>query len=322
MKPARGTAVWLAAFVLFAAFGAQALVSCSALPPWLTALGPTQTPGLQSTPTPTQPTGEVRDPTPFFTPEPPSDLTIWLPPEFNPAGSGKAAGLLQQRLEAFSQANSVKINIRLKAPSGPGGLIESLSTAAAAAPMALPSLTALSRSDMETAALKGLLTSLDGFSTASGGDDWYEYARQLARVQGATFGLPFAGDALLVVYRPTQISPSPASWDSILNLKQPFAFPAANPQALATIALYRSTGGEIEDAQGRPVLDADSLTQVFELYAQAAQDGVFPAWLAQVDLDSQVWQAYAEGRAADARAFGRFPGCCHRLGLDGDRSSS
>ena len=58
-------------------------------------------------------------------------------------------------------------------------------------------MVALSRADLEVAALKGLVFPLDGVSTVIDEADWYDYARQLAMVQGTTFALPFAGDALV-----------------------------------------------------------------------------------------------------------------------------
>jgi len=295
MRPVRRVRVRLAALIVLAAFGAQALVSCTALPEWLPGMRSTPTPIPDLTPTPTQAPVVDISPTPVSTLELSRELTIWLPPEFDPEGEGKASALLKQRLNEFSEANDVKIHVRLKAPAGPGGLVESLISSSAAAPMALPSLAALSRSDLESAALKGLLIPLEGTSTALQGDDWYDYARQLSRVQDTSFGLPFAGDALLVVYRPSMVTPSPASWEGILNIKQPFGFPVANQQALATIALYQSAGGEVVDAQGRPMVDTQRLSQVLALYQQAAQNGVFPTWLSQYDSEAQVWQAYEKG---------------------------
>ena len=99
--------------------------------------------------------------------------------------------------------------MRVKAASGPGGLIESLSAASAAAPAVLPALVALSRSDLETAALKGLVFSLDGLTRIVDDTDWYAYARQLALIQGSAFGLPFAGDAIAPVVPSRRYCPTP-----------------------------------------------------------------------------------------------------------------
>jgi hypothetical protein len=63
--------------------------------------------------------------------------------------------LLQQRLDEFNERNpDVILHVRVKAQSGAGNMLESLAAAQAAAPAAAPSLVALSRTDLETAALK------------------------------------------------------------------------------------------------------------------------------------------------------------------------
>lgn len=234
---------------------------------------------------------------PPATPTPIPSLTIWLPPEFDPASGTPAGMLLASRLDAFSAANGgVKIIVRIKAASGPGGLLESLGMAKGAAPRALPSVVALSRGDLEAAAIKGYIVSLDGYSALIDEPDWYEYARQLAMVQGVTFGLPFAGDGLLIAYRPTRVIGPPADWDTIYRLSQPLAFPAGDGQAMFILTLYRSIGGKVEDAQFRPILQPEELAQVFQALRDGEERGVFPAWLGQYETNAQVWQAYRDQR--------------------------
>jgi ABC-type glycerol-3-phosphate transport system substrate-binding protein len=224
-------------------------------------------------------------------------LVLWVPPEFDPAADTHAGRLLQQRLDEFSRQNGgVRVIVRVKASNGAGGLLESLNAAGAAAPLALPSVIALSRSDLETAALKGLIYPLDGVSTAIDQPDWYNYARQIAMVQGATFALPFAGDALIVAYRPAKVVPPPTDWEAVFRLGQPLAFPAGDSQSMFVLSLYQSIGGQVEDAQRRPTLQSDLLSQVLQLMADGEQRGVFPYWLSQYETAGQVWQAYTDGR--------------------------
>ena len=232
------------------------------------------------------------------TPSGPQTLEIWVPPQFDPSGGSSAAGLLRNRLSEFEAQNpDLKVSVRVKAASGPGGLIESLSSASAAAPAVLPALVALSRSDLETAALKGLVFSLDGLTRIVDDTDWYAYARQLALIQGSAFGLPFAGDALLLLYRPAVLPNAPADWPALIASNLPTAFAAADGQALTTLQLYLSAGGEVKDNQGRPTLQTDPLAKVLKLIDDGVKAGVFPNWLAQYQTDGQAWQAYREQRA-------------------------
>ena len=253
-------------------------------------------PAPQATSTPL--TGTSLPGTAVPTPVSEQKLIIWLPSQFDPAGDNIAAGALRQRLAAFESENpGVKIEVRVKAASGPGGLLEALSTASAAAPDAVPALIAVSRTDLESAALKGLVFSLDGLTQIMEDTDWYTYARQLSQIQGSTFGLPFAGDALVLVYRPARLGPPPASWDALMRLGQPVVFPVTDPQGLFSLTLYRMLDGSVQDDQRRPVLQPDVLSKALKLYAEGAQQGVFPYWLAQIQTERQAWQAYHDGRA-------------------------
>ena len=290
---------------LVQALVALALGACSSLPglPWLSQ--PTLAPPATPSPSP-QDQASPTSPAPQATQPAPSSITIWLPPEFNPTTGTAAGKLLRSRLDAFGAANGVQVSARVKVSTGPGGLLDALNAASAAAPLSLPGVIALPQSDLETAAVKGLIIPLDGANSALNSPDWYDYAHQLALVQGVSFGLPFAGDALLTVYRPAKIASPPVSWDAILHLGQPLAFAAGSQQALVTILLYQANGGQIEDAQRRPVLQVDPLGQILTLYRQAADRAIFPTWIAQFDNDSQVWQAYQDGRVNAALTWSTY----------------
>jgi ABC-type glycerol-3-phosphate transport system substrate-binding protein len=257
-----------------------------------------------ATPRPTQPLSpsatapaEASQP-PQSTAQVDQNLIIWVPPDYDPAGDGPAGKLLAERLSAFEQANpGATVTVRVKAQGGAGGMLEALAATSAAAPGVAPALVALSRSDLEVAALKGLITSLDGLTAVMDDPDWYPYAKQLSQIQGATFGLPFGGDALLMVYRPARLGPPPADWNTVLRLGQPLVFPAGDQQGLFTLTLYQMLGGPVSDDQKRPILQADLLTKALMLYTDGISQGVFPYWLSTIQNDRQAWQAYREQRA-------------------------
>ncbi len=204
-----------------------------------------------------------------------------------------------ERLKAFTQENpNVQVEVRVKALDGPGGLLDTLTTASAAAPLAMPDLVALPRSLMETAALKGLLHPFDQLTDILSAEDWYPYTHQLARLQNSTFGIPFAGDALLLAYHPTLLPIPPVSWEEAVADQAALAFPASDPQALFTLAMYQAAGGEVEDALGRPTLDAGILTQVLVFYQHAALSQTMPFWLTQFETDDQVWGSFQRDQSA------------------------
>ncbi len=268
---------------------------------FLTACAPSsatvETPLPQPSPTPTEailfPTGEAEP-----SPDGPVTLKVWVPPEFDPASGGSAGELLQERLDEFTTRRSnVRIEVRVKTVEGPGGMLDTLTTAAAAAPLALPDLVALPRPALESAAIKGLIRPLDGLTVSLDDPDWYEYARQLSHIQNSTFGIPFFGDAPILVYRPSLIGAAPADWDASLTITRTLAFNAGDPDGLVTLLYYQAAGGSILDEEGRPVLESLRLTEVLTYYHQASMTSLMPLWITQFETDTQAWQAFQGNQA-------------------------
>jgi ABC-type glycerol-3-phosphate transport system substrate-binding protein len=259
-----------------------------------------------ATPTATSASGDpaVQTPTPETTlaptptPAPVTRLTLWVPPEMDPEGETESGRLLANRLQLFSELHDgLEITVRVKAASGSGGLLDALTSTSAVAPDALPDLIALERPDLETAALKGLIFSLDGLTSINDDPDWYGFTREMSLLQGSTFGLPFAVDALSLVYRPVSFPEPPGSWNEIMGGNIKLAFPADNNQALFTLALYQAEGGNLQDNQRRPLLELAPLTSVFQRLKTGVDSGVLPSWLGQFQTFSQVWSGYREGES-------------------------
>ncbi|MFZ6031470.1 MAG: extracellular solute-binding protein [Chloroflexota bacterium] len=238
--------------------------------------------------------------TPGAQPEPEvgGTLRLWVPPEFDPSDGSAAAALFQARLEAFAQQNpGWRVEVRVKATEGPGGLLESLAAASKAASSALPDLVALPRPLLEMAAVRGLIRPFDALTTVMTSAEWYSYSRDLARIQNNIFGLPFAGDALVLIYRSASVSPPLASWQQLTATGLPMAFPVAEPRASYPLTLYRGAGGAVVNEQGQPSLDVDTLTQVLTFTLAAESAGVMPNWLGLYENYDQAWQVYLERRA-------------------------
>jgi hypothetical protein len=156
----------------------------------------------------------------------------------------------------------------------------------------MPDLVALSRPDLESASSKGLLHPLDELTDLPESTDWYPYARQMGQVQEATFGLPFAGDALaLVGFR----DPLLTSWSDIPE-ETIFIFPAADPQALFTLALYLSAGGNLQDSQGHLSLNESVLANVLSLYILETEKTFISPQVKNYENYEQTWNAFREER--------------------------
>jgi ABC-type glycerol-3-phosphate transport system substrate-binding protein len=168
----------------------------------------------------------------------------------------------------------------------------------AAAPGALPDLVLLSRSDLEMAALLGLLHPIDGISTSLDDQNWYGYAQQLAHIQNTGYGLPVLGDTLVLIYYPElgQL----VSWEDVLATDGDLVFPAGNVQALVGLSLYASAGGEVLDPQGLPMLDEEVLARVLTLVEEGVSRETFPPSVANITNDAQALQIYRTGNANKA----------------------
>jgi len=230
--------------------------------------------------------------------EEPVTLRIWVPPEFDPAGDSPAGAIFQSRLDEFATRKpNVDIEVRSKNVDGYGGILDTLATASAAAPLALPDLVALPRHALETAAEIGVLYPYDGLTTVLDDPDWYDYARQLSHWQNATFGIPFAGDVLVMAYRPEIVPEPPVDWAASLTITSTLSFPAADINAIYTLAQYQSLGAPFVGENEQPFLDVVHLTNVFSYYQQASMSELMPFWLTQFETDAQSWEAYGDSQA-------------------------
>ncbi len=258
--------------------------------------------GLLSPNSPTEiPSVSLASPTPnpSATPSVPvlgsETLILWVPPQFDPLDESTASNLFLSRLDEFSSRRpQTDIQLRVKELSGEYGLLESLRTTRTAAPIIMPDLIALPRPLMEQAFLEGLVLPLDEITEVMDENDWFSYALDLAQIGDQTVGIPFAGDVMVLAYKNDTEDPPPPDWDSVLAIQKALAFPASDPQALVTLALYQSLEGDLIDPSGDLVIREESLLEVLTYYQQAQAANVMPYWLTQFETDQQAWQSYQE----------------------------
>ena len=270
------------------------LAGCSSLAPLLST--PTPVPVLTATSTPQpEPTSTV----------PPSAgskiLRVWLPPRFDPNAETPSANLLKQRLADFENEHpGVEIEVRIKSEDGNNDLLHSLSLTNAAATSVAPDLIALSYSDMGAAAQMGLIHPIDGLTNLLQDPDWYTFARELAHVQNSEFGLPFAADAQVIVYRPAVFNAPPSSWSSILGSGNQMVFPVSDPMSYFSLSLYLSENNQLVDAQGVLTLDEETLSRVLSFHKQSLEAGILPPLLKDYQTDQQTMPIFYSGEAGVA----------------------
>lgn len=225
-------------------------------------------------------------------------LRLWLPPQWDPNSDSAAGKLLKERLTEFqSQFPNLPVEVRIKAIDGIGGMLDSLTTASTAAPLALPDLVLLPRPLLETTAQKGILHPLNSYIENPDEDIWFPYAHQLTLVQNTNYGIPFLGDLFLLAYPQSMSTEVPKEWDQWLNSSSTLGFNANDPQATIILTLYLLAGGSIQDDQGHPTLDGEILTTLLEDFALASRQGKIPAWVTQTDNPQILGQALSEHKA-------------------------
>ncbi len=221
-------------------------------------------------------------------------LSIWVPVQFDPALKSPATLLLERSITEFETQNpGISVDIRVKADTGPSGLLESMVLTSAAAPDAMPSLALLNRSQMEETARKGIIFPYEGLTTTLDETDWYPFAKDLAAYQEDIYGLPLSGDALVLVLRSSRPPSQAPTWEEVEKMGSSVLFAAADPQAAVTLALYRSAGGSTQDLQFIPQIQTPELEKTLSLLAAGAEKNIFPTWLINYQTDKQVLDLFA-----------------------------
>jgi ABC-type glycerol-3-phosphate transport system substrate-binding protein len=147
---------------------------------------------------------------------------------------------------------------------------------------------------MESASVKGLLLPLDSKVGRNTQKEWLPYIQKLGVIQNTQYGIPFAGDALVMVYRPQQSPYPPTTWQELTTQTLPVFFPAADPEAVVVTTLYQTAGGNLYPENDSPLLDEAITQKTFALINNGTQSGAFPIWLSGYTTFDDSWQAFLE----------------------------
>lgn len=221
------------------------------------------------------------------------NLVLWVTPQFDPNDETPSARMLNERIREFLIQNpEVNLEVRIKAANGPGSLMDSLNGASAVAQDALPSLVLLSRTDLVQAVDRGFLFPIEEVSSSVDETDWYELAKLFSIYQGSVYGLPFASNALGVIYRENELLDSQPSWDEVLRSFDKMVFPAGDVDAIVTFALYQSAGGVLDAQNTRSKIDLDALSAALGVYESARKAGALNGDVLEYMNDDQAWAAF------------------------------
>src|SRR5690606_6263351 len=224
--------------------------ACQALPieidlPWVKTPVPTEDPDLPLD-TLVTPTPESTEPEPTLTSETGAGrLILWLPPELSPHGDSLAGHLLQEKLNSFAQEKKIEIEVRVKAQTGSGSLMDSLAATNLAAPPILPDLIVLSATDLHLAAKRELIYPNTRLQEMMNDIDWYPIGQEVSLVNSQVLGVPLLANPLALVYNEASLLVPSSDWTAIKDNFGYFGFAADDAQAKYLLLLYSSVGGEV-----------------------------------------------------------------------------
>lgn len=283
-----------------------ALAGCSLLPDSIklplehlsgTSPKPTSAPPLATATHEATASAEQQTPTPAA---PPSKLILWLPPDLDPAADSPAAAVLKNRLDEFAYKNAVEIEVRIKAVSGSGGLLDALRTTHAAAPLSSPDVVALSREQLIQAEDDEIIFRNDGLTAIMDNLDWYNFGRNAVMIQGEVTAVPFRGVPMGLVYNSAnQLVPSNEWADVKLNYGY-FGFAADDPRGTFLLMLYLSLGGQVQNEQGITILQEEPLKASLQILKDGLNTRHIGDLVLTMQNDTQVWDAFSARRVNTA----------------------
>jgi maltose-binding protein MalE len=117
-------------------------------------------------------------------------------------------------------------------------------------------------------------------------------------IKGTRYGLPFAGDALCMVYKPVQVAYPPTKWQELVQVNvKVMAFPVSDPLGLMQTLFYMSRGGGFGGDDTKVSLDETALQKSLLLLSDGASSNAFPTWLTDYTTFDQSWQALLNSNA-------------------------
>ncbi|MCX6025286.1 MAG: extracellular solute-binding protein [Chloroflexi bacterium] len=245
-------------------------------------------------------------------------LRLWLPVSFRADEGSPGGAVLRDRLHAFELANpGVRIDVRLRADSGPGGLRDMLGLAAGAAPEALPDVVALDQPSLHAAALKGLIQPLPADVQPEESAGWFAFVAPLATVDGRMYGIPFVADCLVLAQR-EPASLDPPQWKSLTTWDDQLHLPLADPSARMLLLAYHMAGGELPASASSLALDADELERSLAWLRELEERGVLsPGSLQLATPELTLLALQTRGRGAVTSFSALATATRSRSGLSG-----
>lgn len=202
-------------------------------------------------------------------------MVIWWPEPLAPLNNAEANEMLSEQISAFKAAQgNIDVQLRRKMESGVGGIMSTLRAASPVAPGALPDLTLMRRSDLNSAAQAGLIYPLEGLISSAISNDLYRAALSLGQVNEQLYGLPYLLEVQHMAFSPLD-TPPPARFEDVLAQEVSFALPVAQVDQINNVLMvqYLDAGGILPNSDAAS-LNSEALLATLQFYEDALAEGL------------------------------------------------
>ncbi|MCX6043942.1 MAG: extracellular solute-binding protein [Chloroflexi bacterium] len=223
-----------------------------------------------------------------------SQLVVWVPDFFEAKPDANAGNVLQAVYRQFEQTNpGVHVDVHIKAESGEASMFSYLRSAQRVAPTILPDLVLLDTQYLWQIAELDLVHPIT-FTELGQNANFYPFARNAVTFKQQPYGIPYTADLIHAVYDAQVFTTTPATWATVLAMKQPYLFPAGIHDSLYDESLllqYVGAGGQLLESGEINNLDAAKALLAF--LAQGKAGGVIPDKALNLSSLNAIWMAFA-----------------------------
>jgi maltose-binding protein MalE len=200
-------------------------------------------------------------------------VRVWLPDEFVNPANAELNAQWQAHTQAFTDAEGVAVELRLRRTNDVGGVLSTLRSASLVAPEALPDLTLMRYQDLLNAQREGLIQPMEG-RVSSAIVARLGNALALGQVESMLYGLPYTIELSHLALQGRTATPPTWSYEGMLASGLPLTFSAGRSTLSDMFYAQYASQGEGLAVGGTLRADEDALLKLLTFYEQAIQVGV------------------------------------------------
>lgn len=217
-------------------------------------------------------------------------LVVWLPAFSGLAGEESAGDILASAFRQFEQNHpGVRVDVDVKAETGPASLFSYLRSAQRVAPSVLPDIILINTQSLWQLVDLGLVPPLPEDQTGRAGD-FYQFSLDAVRYGGQIYGIPYAADTIHLAFPTGQLDKPPTTWGELFAGGLPYYFATAGGDLYhngSVLLQYVGAGGQLlEDGS---TSNDEALRALFDFIVEGRIRNTIPASVAEIATLDAVW---------------------------------